>query len=296
MKRKRQVADESTKEINRNLVSDDTQSDDDSEIDLGELFYFYRSHLASIILVFILGALAAGAISYYLVTPKYTATSKLYMVSSSSKSVVDISDFNIGTSLSQDYVEVLKTRPVYESVIDKLGLSYDYEELGKMIDTSVIGDTRIVQIDVKDKDPKEACDIANAIADAAVEQVPKSMETSEPHIIEPAIVPDEPSSPHLLIDIVLGGIIGLVLVLVILTVSFISDDTFQSGEDVEKMFGIMPLTVIPESDLGILNEKNEADDDDRANRRKAKRRARSRKKAEKAKMKAMRNAAKRRSR
>lgn len=288
------MAEDSRKELNQNLAAEEAQTDDDSEIDLGELFYYYRSHLVSIILMFILGALIAGAIAYYLITPKYTATSKLYMVSSASKSVVDISDFNIGTSLSQDYVEVLKTRPVYESVIEKLGLKYDYKELGEMIDTSVIGDTRIVQIDVKDEDPKEACDIANAIADAAVEQVPKSMETSEPHIIEPAIVPEEQSSPHLLIDIVVGGLIGLVLILVIHTVSFISDDTFQSGEDVEKIFGVMPLTVIPESDLGILNEKYEADDDDRANRRKARSKAKRRKQAEKKRVKAMKKSRKKR--
>ncbi len=281
-------------EKKENMIADEATNDDEVEIDLGELFYFYRSHLVSIILVFILGALAAGAIAFYLVTPKYTATSKLYMVSSSTKSVVDISDFNIGTSLSQDYVEVLKTRPVYESVIDKLHLDYNYRQLSKMIKTSVVGDTRIVQIDVTDTNPKEARDIANAVADAAVEQVPRTMETSEPHIIEPAIVPDEQSSPHLLIDIVAGGLAGLVIMLVMLTVSFISDDTFQSGEDVEKMFGVMPLTVIPESDLGILNEKNESDDDDKANRRRAKAMAKNRKANEKARARSMKKAARRR--
>ncbi|MDD6428050.1 MAG: Wzz/FepE/Etk N-terminal domain-containing protein [Lachnospiraceae bacterium] len=281
-------------EKKENLIADEAANDDEVEIDLGELFYFYRSHLVSIILVFILGALAAGAIAFYLVTPKYTATSKLYMVSSSTKSVVDISDFNIGTSLSQDYVEVLKTRPVYESVIDKLHLDYNYRQLSKMIKTSVVGDTRIVQIDVTDTNPKEARDIANAVADAAVEQVPRTMETSEPHIIEPAIVPDEQSSPHLLIDIVAGGLAGLVIMLVMLTVSFISDDTFQSGEDVEKMFGVMPLTVIPESDLGILNEKNESDDDDKANRRRAKAMAKNRKANERARARSMKKAARRR--
>lgn len=271
-KRKKKLAESSRSLLNQNQTVENSQ-DDEVEIDLSELLYYYRAHLVSLVVMFIIGALVAGAVVFYLVTPKYTATSKLYMVSSSSKSVVDISDFNIGTSLSQDYVEVLKTRPVYESVIEELHLKYDYEQLGSMIDTSVIGDTRIVQISVEDEDPKEACAIANAVAEAAVEQVPKTMETSEPHIIEPAIVPEEPSSPHLKRDVAIGGLVGLVIVLAILTISFISDDTFQSSEDVEKLFGVMPLTVIPESDIGVLNEKNESDDDDKSNRRKAKRKA-----------------------
>ena len=35
------------------------------------------------------------------------------------------------------------------------------------------------------------------------------------------------------------------------------DDTFKSAEDVEKTFGVMPLTIIPEGNLEGIDDKAE---------------------------------------
>ncbi|MBE6046562.1 MAG: capsular polysaccharide biosynthesis protein, partial [Clostridiales bacterium] len=70
------------------------------EIDLLDLFAFYRSRIVWIIAAFLIGALLAGLTTQFVMTPKYTATSTMYMVSSSSGSVVDLTDLNIGESLS----------------------------------------------------------------------------------------------------------------------------------------------------------------------------------------------------
>ena len=76
------------------------QYDDEMEIDLLELFGHYLDNIKWIILGFLVGAILAGLITQFAITPKYTATSKMYMVSSSSQSVVDLTDLNIGQSIS----------------------------------------------------------------------------------------------------------------------------------------------------------------------------------------------------
>ena len=58
------------------------------EIDLLELFGHFRQRLLFIVAGFLIGALIAGLITQFAITPKYTATSKRYMVSSSSQSGV----------------------------------------------------------------------------------------------------------------------------------------------------------------------------------------------------------------
>lgn len=226
----------------------------DVEIDLVDLFFYFQSKLAIIIAAFVVGAVAAGLITFFFITPKFTATAKLYMVSASSDTLVNLTDLNLGTSLSADYEEVVKIRPIFEDVIKKLDLPYTYEELLRMTTISVVKNTRILTIKVTSTDPDEAYEIANAMAKAAESQVPRLMDTSKPHIIEPAIVPIKKSSPSYSKNIIVGALIGLFIVLGILTAAFVMDDTFNSAEDVEKMFGIMPLTTIPESDIGSLNE------------------------------------------
>ena len=226
------------------------------EIDLLELMGYFYSRLVFIILGFLTGAVIAGLITFYLITPKFTATSKMYMVSSSSQSVVDLTDLNIGQSLSSDYVELLKTRPIIESVIEEQGLSYNYSEMLNMLQLQVISGTRIIAIKVSGPDPEEAMNIANALAEKGVTELPKLMETPQPHIAEYAIIPVNPSSPSLSRNVMIGALLGMIAILGILTIRFLMDDTFKYAEDIEREFGVMPLTVIPEGKIeGAENDR-----------------------------------------
>ena len=92
--------------------------DDVQEIDLIDLFGYYMSRLWLLIAAVVIGAVIAGAYTFYLVPNRFTAVSRMYMISASSSSVVDLSDLNIGASLSNDYVELMKSRPVLEDVIE----------------------------------------------------------------------------------------------------------------------------------------------------------------------------------
>lgn len=196
-----------------------------------------------------------GAISYYLITPKYEATAKVYMVSASTDSLINLSDLNLGTSLSEDYEEMLRIRPIYEKITDELDLDYDYEDFLKLIDISTVGNTRVLQITVETEDPEESKNIANLLADHAENYLPELMETSEPNVAEYAILPEKPSSPDILKNTIIGAFVALLLLGGSFTVRFVMDDTFKSAEDVDHVFGIMPLTVIPESDIKDLRGK-----------------------------------------
>lgn len=233
------------------------QDGDETEIDLIELLYYFRSKIVLIILGLFVGGVAAGLITYFFITPKYTAETKLYMVSPSNGSVVDISDLNIGTSISADYEELVRTRPLIESVIKSLKLSYTFEEVLDMMSVSTITNTRILVIDVTSTSPEEAKNIANLIADEAVTRLPNLMDTPEPHIAETAIIPEKRSSPSYSKNIMIGALGVTAVVLAILTILFVTDDTLKSSDDVEKTFGLMPLTVIPEGNVGVLSESRE---------------------------------------
>ncbi len=231
--------------------------EEELEIDLIELFSYFLDRIRWIVGAFIIGALLAGLITHFAITPKYTATAKMYMVSSSSQSVVDLTDLNIGQTISGDYVELLKTRPIIEGVIEEQHLTYTYKELVGMVNLTVVNNTRIIQIDVTSTDKKEAMNIANALAEKGVKELPKLMETPEPHIAEYAIVPVNKSSPSLTKNTMIGAMIALLIMLVIFTVQFMLDDTFKTAEDIEKEFGVMPLTVIPEGKIEGLDPGEE---------------------------------------
>ena len=206
------------------------QNSEETEIDLLEIFYLLRAKLVWLILAFVIGGVIAGSITHFLITPKYTATAKMYMISASSGSVLDLSDFNIGTSLSQDYTELIKIRPVFNEVIDNLNLL-------KKVSISVGGDSRLLAVSVEDNDPKLAQSMVNELVDTAVTYIPKVMNASEnaqPTIAEYAVVPDEPSSPNLAKNIILGAVVAMLLVAVIFVVRMLMDDSLNTADVVEK--------------------------------------------------------------
>lgn len=233
------------------------QEEEETEIDLLELLYYFRSKLGFIIAGLFVGGILAGVITYFFITPKYTAKAKLYMVSPSNGSVVDISDLNIGTSISADYEELVRTRPLVENVIRNLKLEYTFEELLGMLSVSTISNTRILVIEVTSESPEEARNITNKLAEEAVTRLPSLMDTPEPHIAEDAILPEKKSSPSYSKNIMLGGFGVTAMVLAFFTILFVTDDTLKTAEDVEKFLGLMPLTVIPEGNIGVLSESQE---------------------------------------
>jgi len=233
-------------------------ANEEIEIDLLDLFSYYLSKLPILIVAILIGAILSGLYTVRFIPKRYTAVSRMYMISASSDSVVDLSDLNIGASLSNDYVELMKSRPVINGVIQSLGLEYTYDELIQMINLSVVSNTRIIRISVTSTDPEEAMMIANQMARTAKAQLPVVMDAPSPSIAEEAVLPTVKSSPSLSRNVLMGALLCLVAVLGVLTFLYMMDDTIKTPEDLEKEFGFMPMTVIPEGNIeGMIKTADE---------------------------------------
>ena len=88
--------------------------------------------------------------------------------------------------------------------------------------------------------------IANQMAKTTKVQLPKVMESPSPTIVEEAVLPTQKSAPSMKRNVLIGALLMIVLVAGVLTVIYLMDDTIKTSEDVEKMFGVMPLSVIPD--------------------------------------------------
>jgi len=223
-------------------------------IDLYEILYLFRQKIVFIIIALLVGAIAAGLVTKFLITPKYSATSKIYIVSSSSSSVVNLSDLQIGTNLAPDYRELMTARPLLLTVISELNLPYTPGQLKSMVTVANTSGTRILTITATGPDPEEAMAIANKLASVAVQWLPEIMNSNAPSIYEDAIVPSSPSSPNLIRNVMIGALLVGVLYCAIELIRYFHDDTITSAEQMERLFGTMPLATIPE-------EKGINDDD-----------------------------------
>lgn len=220
---------------------------DDDVIDLVDLFYVLLDNITKIIVCMVLGGLIAFSYTKIFIKPTYEATSKIYVVSASNNSVIDLSDLQVGSQLTSDYQELLLARPVLQDVIKNLELDMEYTTLEKMITITNASDTRILTITVTTTDAQLSANIANELVEQATIYLPKVMETEEPNLVESAVPPSEKAAPSYFKNTLIGILVGAVLMCGLVVVRYLMNDTVVTAEDVEKYFGTMPLGSIPES-------------------------------------------------
>ena len=221
-------------------------TNDEVEIDLVDLGYALLDKWRYLLICLLTGAILLGAYSFFLIAPTYESTSKLYVVSASDDSVVNLSDLNLGTSLTADYEQLMLSYPVLNRVIDQLKLDMDYEDLKDLYTLNNPADTRVLQITATTTDPQLSMDLAETMAEVSVSYLPETMSTLAPNIAQHAKLPEHKAAPSYAKFTLMGGLLGLLLCCGVLIVRYLMDDTIHTADDMEKYFDIVPLAVIPD--------------------------------------------------
>ena len=214
------------------------------EIDLLELLYVLRRRILIILLSTFLAAGIFGAYSAFLATPIYESTSRLYILTQST-SLTSLTDIQVGTSLTQDYKELITSRSILEQVSKNLGLNVTYEALLQRVTISNPANTRIIGISVQDVDPDRAKAIADELANVSRDNISSIMSTDAPSIYEYGYVTNRPVSPNILRNTVIGALLGAFLSIAFVSVLYIMDDTVKTSEDVEKYLSLNTMASIP---------------------------------------------------
>ncbi len=214
------------------------------EIDLLELLYVLRRRILIILLSTFLAAGIFGAYSAFLATPIYESTSRLYILTQST-SLTSLTDIQVGTSLTQDYKELITSRSILEQVSKNLGLNVTYEALLQRVTISNPANTRIIGISVQDVDPDRAKAIADELANVSRDNISSIMSTDAPSVYEYGYVTNRPVSPNILRNTVIGALLGAFLSIAFVSVLYIMDDTVKTSEDVEKYLSLNTMASIP---------------------------------------------------
>ncbi len=218
---------------------------EENEIDLLELFYVVLHKWKMIVLSLLLTGACGCLISVFLITPQYESTSVLYVLSKST-SITSLADIQMGSSLTNDYVEVVTSRPIIEQVIQNLGLTDEtYESLKDKVSIDNPANTRLLKITVRDPQADVAKAIADELADVSKSFISIKMDQAAPTVTQYGYADGEPVTPNTVKNTVLGALIGAVLAIGVVIVSYLLNDTIMTTDDIEKKLGMTVLASIP---------------------------------------------------
>ncbi len=222
------------------------KTNDVIEIDLREIFGVLLHWLWLLLLAAVIAGMSAFLVSRFVITPTYESTTRIVILNKQNENnPLTYSDLQMGTQLTKDYAELIKSRYVIEQVLGTFRLDMDYESFIKKVEVVTPTDTRIIDITVTDPDALLAKELVDEIRNVAAVRIKEVMDIEAVNVVDEGNLADAPSNPSVpkwtLIGFLLGGFAAAAVVLI----RFLLDDTIKSSEDIEKYLNLSTLALIP---------------------------------------------------
>lgn len=223
------------------------------EIDLKEMFEYFKSKISWIIITVVL-AIGIGNI-YTILTrvPMYRSDTSLVLVSKNngeSGQSFNQGDQQLNKNLVGTYTEIIKSKRVLEKVINNLDLDYTLGELQGRVSVTAVTNTEIIKITASDPEPRQATKISNEIANVFVNEINKFYELNNVAVLDKAESTKSPYNVNYVKDNIIYLLVGVVLSCGIIFIYFYFDTTIKTSDDIEKKLGLNVIGTVPKVNLG----------------------------------------------
>jgi capsular polysaccharide biosynthesis protein len=175
-------------------------------VELSRFFEIVRGRLLLIALLALGSAAAAFLVSESL--PREYGSEARVLVGSLTESSID--QLLANQQLASTYAELAKSTPLLARVAEKLSLSDDPTALADRIDVRAPTGQAIVRIVARGPSPVAAQQLADGVAAGILMlATPTGAVASLASIVQPAVYPDGPSSPRILLNTLIAALAGL---------------------------------------------------------------------------------------
>ncbi len=218
------------------------------EIDLREILQIIKKYLAVIIIIPIIFAAVGAAVSIFLIDPIYeSSTTLIIMQDKEAQEQISKSDVDLSKSLIYTYAEMAKSNTVLENT----AIALNQDKLNqKDITVSPVKDTQILKVAVQDKDATLARDIANTLVEQFTEEIQRITKTDNVSVVDYARIPNKPVKPSIILNTVIAGILGLMIIILVVFLKEYLDNTIKTEKDIEKLLGISIIGAVPNFSQG----------------------------------------------
>ncbi len=226
----------------------------EEEVDLKVIFDALWSKKVIIIVITIIFAILGIVYSKVLITPKYTATANMILVSNSSTTEsgtpLTTSDISLNNNLIGTYKEVARSNSVVRAVLDNLQIKDLSEEtLKSMINVTTITNSQMLYISITDVDPYRAAKITNELTKVFSDKIQEIYRLDNISVVDEAEVPTHTSNINTKRTMAIFAIIGLVLSVAMVLLINSLDNTIKTSKDIEKAIRVPVLAELPQCDF-----------------------------------------------
>lgn len=219
----------------------------EESISLQEIAKILKKRLWFISILTIIAIGISAGISFYALTPIYQSQTQILVnQNSSSEEVYSWQTTETDLRLINTYNVIITSPVILNPVIEKLSLNLTPAQLTNQISISSANDSKVVNVRVENSDPSLAVDISNTVAEVFKEQIPQLMSVDNISILSAAKLSEKPApiKPHKMLNIAIGGLIGLMLGVGLAFLFELLDMTIKGERDVEDYLGLPVIGIV----------------------------------------------------
>lgn len=215
-------------------------------ISLGEILDVLKKRWKMIIIITLISTIVAGLVSFFLIKPKYEASTKLFIgKEEGAEQGYNQNDVSMYQKLMKTYSEAIKTRDLVGKAIKIANSNLTEDEVLEKLTVVTVADTQILQIKIKDADPNMAAIMVKAITNEFVTTSKVLVPNGNIKAIETVKVPEKPVSPNKKMNIAIALLLGLMVSIGISFLLEFLDNTYNNKEQLEKELDIPVIGTIP---------------------------------------------------
>lgn len=211
-----------------------------------------RDRWQFIVCITLVATIVAAVLSYFVIKPKYTASTKLF-IGKETENVKDASysnnDVQMYQKLLKTYSDIITTRDLMEKAVDNGELDVTPDEALGGIAVTPKTDTQILEISYTGGDKQVCKDIVEAVSNEFVKESADLITNSNVKVIEKVQLPAAPVSPNKKLNMLIAFILGLMCGSGISIILEFLDNTFKDKDQVEKILDLPVLGSIPNTDV-----------------------------------------------
>ena len=219
-------------------------------ISISEIIDAVKKRWKIIALTTVLATVVSGIFSFFIISPTYEASTKIFIGKEGAESEgYNSSDVSMYQNLIKTYSELIKTKDLVNKAIDNSQYDLSVNSVLNGITVNTLTGTQILQISYQSKSPSIAKNILESITNEFITKAEELVPNGNVKILESVEIPKNPVAPNKTMNIAIAFILGMMVGFGIVFLLEYLDNTYKNKEQLEKDLDIPVLGVIPMSDL-----------------------------------------------
>lgn len=221
-------------------------------IRIEDIIHALKKRWQMIVGIALIATILSTVVSFFLIKPKYEASTKLFVGKESSdsnkESSYNSSDVLMYQNLLKTYVDVIKTDDLIGNAISEKNISASAEAIKVGLTVEAVASTQILKISYTSTDKNETKEVVDAVATQFIKTSKELIGNANVKVVESVTLPQAPISPNKKMNIAIAALLGLMVGVGLALLLEFMDNTFKDKEQAENVLGLPVLGSIPNAE------------------------------------------------